>query len=182
MKRQEFLKSACTLGICSCVAMPLLSNDVLGNTVAPQSKDDWKLGFMQRRFAKLIEAMDENLEPAKREELIEALGRACASESKDKLIKYKHNPEAFLADIGKKWAEKTEFNKNENTIRIVSKKSESCVCPFVDKSKTPKEFCNCSLGNIKETFENILDKKVEAKIEESILYGGERCTFLIKIV
>ncbi len=181
MKRQEFLKSACTFGVCSCISLPFISSDILAKEKTPQSKDDWKLGFMQRRFAKLIEVMNSDLEQQQKEKLIEAIGRACAAENKESLMKYKNNPQAFLADTEKEWAEKTEYDKERNTIRIISKKADSCVCPFVDKTKTPKEFCNCSIGNLKETFETILGQKVEAKIEESILYGGQQCKFLISI-
>jgi predicted ArsR family transcriptional regulator len=184
MKRQEFLKSACTLGICSCAAIPFLSSaDVFAKSGTPIPEDeDWKIGFMQRRFAKLIEAMNSGMDQTQKEKMLEAIGRACAVENKDRYLKFKNDPEGWLAKIEKEWAEKTEYDKEKNTIRIVGRKAESCFCPFVDKTKTPKEFCNCSVGNLKETYETILDKKVDVKIEESILYGGQQCRFLVTVI
>jgi hypothetical protein len=184
MKRQEFLKSACTLGICSCAAVPFLSsvNTLAKSKTSIPQGEDWKIGFMQKRFAKLVEAINSIADQSEKEQMLEAIGRACAVESKERYLKFKNNPEGWLANIEKEWAEKTEYDKEKNTIRIISKKSESCVCPFVDMSKTPKEFCYCSVGNLKETYETILDKKVDVKIEESILYGGKQCIFLVKAV
>jgi hypothetical protein len=183
MKRDEFLKSACTLGFCSCAAIPFLSNKNLFSehgTPAPEG-EEWKIGFMQRRFAKLIEAINLTDDQKQREALIEAVGRACAAENKEAYIKYKNNLEGYFTKIQKEWVEKVEYNKDENTIRVIGKKMESCFCPFVDKTKTPKEFCNCSAGNMKETYETILGKDVSVKIEKSILRGGENCVFLIKV-
>jgi hypothetical protein len=85
-----------------------------------------------------------------------------------------------LAQIKADWAENTEYDPQAKKIRVIGKKDPACFCPFVDKSITPKNFCQCSMGNMKETFETILGKTVNVKIEESILYGGERCTFVIR--
>ena len=94
--------------------------------------------------------------------------------------KFKNDPEGFLNEVKKSWAENIEFNKEAKSIRIIGRKVESCFCPLADKSLTPKEFCNCSVGWAKQTYGTVLGKQVNVTIEESILYGGERCSFLIK--
>jgi predicted hydrocarbon binding protein len=109
------------------------------------------------------------------------MGRTCAKENADEFLKFKDNPEGFLEDMKQKWAERTEYDKGTKTIRVIGRKQETCFCPFVDKSMTPKEFCNCSIGFNKEAFETILGKPVDVKIEESILRGGERCSFVINV-
>ena len=71
-------------------------------------------------------------------------------------------------------------NKNKKIIKIHDKKRETCFCPFVNHKFTSIDFCNCSIGWQKETYESILGKPVEVNIEESVLRGGKRCSFTIK--
>ena len=182
MKRNEFLSSACTLGLCSCAGLSVVSGNTLsaGDDDSKKKETDWRIGFMQKRFAGLIQSLGSNVDEQTRIKILESIGRTCAKENAEALKKYKDNPEGFLADIKEKWAENTEIDSKEKKIRIIGKKEPACFCPFVDQSLTPKHFCQCSLGNMKETFESILGKPVDATIEESILRGGERCTFVIR--
>jgi predicted ArsR family transcriptional regulator len=182
MKRNEFLKSACTAGMCSCVGLTMLSGDSLVALSDDTKKEsDWRLGFIRKRFAKLIEGLDSSLDEKTKVHILENLGRTCANENRDSFAKFKNNPEGFLENIQRQYAERTEYNKEAKTIRIVGRKQESCFCPFVDKAIMPKDFCNCTIGFNKESFETVLGKPVDVKIEESVLRGGERCTFLITI-
>jgi predicted hydrocarbon binding protein len=183
MKRKEFLKSACTAGICSCAGLSFFP----GRNLFAMSDDDKKgfdrrLDFIHKRFARLIEDMDSSIDEKTKAKILENLGRTCATENKEYYLKYKNNPEGFLEDVKQKWAERTEYNKETKIIKVIGKKQESCFCPLVDKSMTPKDFCNCSIGFNKEVFETILEKPVDIKIEESILHGGERCSFKINIL
>jgi len=180
MERKEFLKTACSLGMCSCMGVSLLA----GKTLAASSDDikketDWRIGFMQKRFAKLIEGMNSSVNQETRTKILQDVGRFCAKENADTYIKFKDNPERFLDYVKGIWAERTEYDKKTKTMKIFSKKQESCVCPFVSKSITPKEFCDCSIGYNKEMLGVVFGQPVDAKIEESILRGGERCTFVI---
>ena len=184
MERKEFLKSACTLGLCSCAGFSILSggNIFAGTDETLQDKPDWRIGFIQKRFAKLLEILDSYVDEDDKLKMLENMGRQCARENSDLYMKFKGNPEGFLAEVKKKWADEAEYNPEDGSIRIVGKKSETCGCPFVDNSLTPKEFCNCSLGWNLEVYETVLDKKVEVKIEQSSLWGDGRCTAAIKII
>lgn len=177
MERKEFLKAACTLGICSCAGMSFLSG---GNLLAAGDEKDWRIGFMQRRMAKLVGILDKTSDAEEKKKIFEELGRECAKENTDEVAKFKGNVEGYLEE-NKKWADVVEYDKEAGTIRIVGKKMETCFCPFVDKSVMPKDFCNCSVGYMKQNYETIFDKKIDVNIEESILRGGERCTFAVSI-
>ncbi|MFH1195049.1 MAG: hypothetical protein V1720_05020 [bacterium] len=184
MERKEFLKAACTFGICSCAGMSMLSS---GNIFAAGSSNaegetDWRIGFMQKRFANLIKILDNVSDPVEKKKILEDMGRGCANESKDQYTKFIGNPEGMLEVIKSEWAENTEYDKEKNRVRIIGKKMESCFCPFVDSSLMPKEFCNCSMGYNKQMFETIFEKNVNVSIEESKLYGGERCSFIIDVI
>jgi predicted hydrocarbon binding protein len=183
MKRKEFLKSACTAGLCSCVGSVLLSGGtLLAGADDTQKESDWRITFVRKRFAKMLEELDESIDKKTKLKILENLGRACASENRDSFSKYKNDPKAFLEYMKQQWAERTEYNEETKTIKVIGREQNSCFCPLVDKSKTPNDFCTCSIGFNKETFETILGKPVEVKIEESILHGGNRCSFMITIL
>jgi predicted hydrocarbon binding protein len=180
MERKEFLQSACTLGMCSCAGVSFLSGGTLPASFDDTKKEsDWRLGFIQKRFAKMIGGMDSTIDQETKTKILENVGRTCAKENAASFAKFKGDPESFLEDMKRQWAERTEYDKYTKTMKIIGKKQESCFCPFVDKSMTPKDFCNCSIGFNKEAFETIMGQPVDVKVEESILRGGERCSFTI---
>ena len=181
MKRKEFISSTCKLGLCSCIPFSFFSSHEMFAKTDKDSNNDWKIGFMQKRIAKFIENID-SADKEKKIQIIESIGKACAGENISFFNKYKGAPDEALNEIKKKWADKTEYNKEEKFIRITGKKKDSCGCPFVDDSIMPKEFCYCASGYFKEAFETILDNPVEVKIEESVLFGDEKCTHLINII
>jgi hypothetical protein len=182
MKRKDFIKSACTAGMCSCAGLSLLSANLFAMSDDAKKESDWRLGFMQKRFAKLIEGMNSSIDQETKTKILEGMGRTCAKAQTDSFMKFKDDPEGLLDHMKKAWAERTEYDKKTKTMKVIGRKEESCFCPFVDKSITPKDFCNCSIGFNKEAFEMVLGKPVDVKVEESILRGGERCSFVINIL
>lgn len=180
MDRKDFFKNICKYSACGCAGMVLLSpTNLLANDDTPEDKkEDWRIGFMQNRIAKLIEGMDGELDKETLRTLLENMGRHCAKEKSENNIKFKGDLNGYLKNI-EKWVEKTEHDEEKGIVKIVGKKYDSCFCPFVDSSKMPKEFCNCSKGWQKETYEAIIGKPVDVKIDTSVLWGGERCSFTI---
>jgi hypothetical protein len=182
MERKDFINSACILGICSCIGMPVLSTaKAFSNSRDNEQKEDGRIGFMQRRFAKFLDFVNAKVPVEERDKIIEELGRECAKEYKDFYMKYKDNIEGFFEEIKARWIESAVYNKEEKTIQLVGKKTGSCGCPLVNKSLISKEFCKCSLGYQKEVYGMILGRPIESEIVESVLYGGERCSFLIHV-
>ncbi|NLH41361.1 MAG: hypothetical protein GX448_05930, partial [Planctomycetes bacterium] len=80
--RRDFMKTACTFAACSCPAATLLAQD--HGAAQPQEpqvdvgKLQWKLAAAERRFAYLLEAMDDQLGKKARIKIMEAVGRRCA--------------------------------------------------------------------------------------------------------
>ncbi len=183
MKRKEFLSNVCKAGICSCAAISFLS----GTELFAKSEDEAKkalegnLVFTQRRFAKLLELLNAEVDAETKEKIIQNLGHECAKESKDFYMPHKDNPEGFLSEMKKYSAEKTIYDEKNNVIKIFGKPREKCGCSLVDHSITPKEFCNCSRGWFEETFSSITGKPCKVTIDESILWGGKQCNFTVKI-
>jgi hypothetical protein len=184
MQRKNFLKS-CTLGVCSCFAFKALTPE----SVRAQAQDEnpevkklrQQMDFVHKRFASLLVLMNSEIDAEKRSKMLEQLGRICSSEYKDTYMKFENDIEGFLNEIKGKWVKDINYDKENRTILITGADDEDCFCPLAKKSVTPEEYCNCSLGWQKGVFEGISGKKVNAQVEESVLRGGNRCSFKIEL-
>ena len=186
MQRKDFLKS-CTMGVCSCFAFKAL----MPNSVSAQDKPkdenpevkklQGQMDFVHKRFASLLGLMNAEMDEEKRKQMFEKLGRICSSEYSDTYMKFENNVEGFLDEIKGKWVEDVNYDKDAQTIMIIGSKTENSFCPLAEKSVTPEIYCDCSLGWQKGVFEGISGKKVKATVEESVLRGGERCSFKIQM-
>jgi predicted hydrocarbon binding protein len=177
MDRKNFLKNACGLGICSCIGVGLLSGSNL--QAAEKQETDWKDRFIKYRFAKLIGILDLTLDENTKNQIIENLGKEC---SKDGFANnYKNNPDGFFNEIHNRWGENATYDKEKGLIRIETPERD-CVCPFVDSKTISKSICQCSVGWQTQTYTTIFGKEVKAECVESIVRGGKRCVFEIRIV
>ena len=184
MKRDEFIKAAIGFGVCTCAGTMLTpQGSALGKEKPEEAAEAlrWKLDFMRKRFAKLVDILDANVDESTRKKIFESMGRECAKLFMDLTGKYKGQPEAFLEEIQKRWAGSASYDPAAGTIRVVDK-SDHCTCAFVDEQLTPAAFCDCTLGWQKETYSMILGEPVDAVLESSILRGGKRCIFRMQAV
>lgn len=187
MNKRDFLKTTCSLGLCSCAAA------VFGMPQAEQTPSDpekeklkdqnwrlnWRLDLAKKQFASLMKMLEPELDPAACKQIMEELGRNCAK-SLGWAGQYKGNPEGFFEHMKKHAGEQLEFDRSGKIIRIVTPERD-CVCPLVDSSKMPGSYCDCSIGWQKETYETILGKQVEVTLTESVLRGFKRCVFEVRI-
>ncbi len=184
MKRDEFIKAALSFGVCTCAGSIMATHDLARAEERPNEEVEtlkWKLDFIRKRFAKLVGILDANLDEPTRKKVFELMGRECAKLFVDLTGKYKGNPRAFLDEIQKRWAKSAEYDEAAGMIRVIDK-SDHCTCAFVDEQLTPPAFCDCTLGWQKETYSMILGEVVDAELEESILRGGKRCVFRMRVV
>ena len=180
MDRKDFFKNICKCGACGCAGIILLSpgNLFADDDNSEEKKEDWRIGFMQNRIAKLIEGMGSNLDKEDLISLLENMGSHCARENSEYYTKFKGDVNGYLKSL-EEWVEKVEHDEENGIIKITGKKNNGCYCPFVDISKMPEEFCNCTRGWNKEIYENIIGKPVDVKIDTTVLWGGENCSFTI---
>ncbi|MBN2181315.1 MAG: hypothetical protein JW715_05330 [Sedimentisphaerales bacterium] len=140
------------------------------------------------QVTKLLKFIDANFDEPARKKIFGRLGYECFySVGADKWIQnYKSDPDKFfeMVNSGKSvYWEKLEDDRENSRIRVISRKFVSCVCAFGQCPEPPKSLCNfCCLRLHKELFELLLGKKVEVKIDESIILGGERCRTTISII
>ncbi len=173
--------------MCSCAGIMLLDRDAgAQDPDGPENPADariqeieWKIGFMQRRFGKMLDLLKDATDADTQALILEGMGRACAAEYTEQLKQFQGDIDGFIKHMEEQWAEKVDYNEEKGLISVTGKKQENCFCPFVNRDVTPKEFCSCSLGWQKETFEFISGRTVEASISDTILRGGESCNFQI---
>ncbi len=187
MKRKEFLKT-CAVGACGCGVMGLLAQAEAaaerpaGQT--PSGADETaqlkaKLDGARERFALLLGVLGEELDEAARDRVLRQLGGACSQKLDPLLKKHKGDLKGFLALAQTAWLERAELDEKAGTLRVVGKPSP-CVCPLVKPGRTPASFCRCTLGWQEAVFSALLGKPATAEIEETVLGGGARCSFLIR--
>jgi predicted hydrocarbon binding protein len=180
MDRKDFFKKACQIGICSCAGPMLFSeNSTFTSTAQDNPKEDWRIGFMQNRFAFFFDILGKTTDQATLDKLVEQFGRYCAKENEAEFAEYVGKIDKYFEYVKTKWVEKAEFDRVKNEIRITDKKRESCFCPLINSKIMSKDFCNCSKGYLKQTYETIIGKPVEVEILTSLLRGADYCSFKI---
>jgi hypothetical protein len=180
MNRKAFFKHLCC-GICSGVALTLLPKDkAVAQSETEEAKEDWRVGFMQKRFNTFLGKLQGVIDEQTRDHILEQMGRSCARDSEEHYIKFKNNVEGLLAEMTGQWLEKAEYHAGKKEIMLSSHETGRCVCPFVNINETAAFFCSCSKGYQKQIFETVLERPVEVIIVESVLRGSKRCGFMIK--
>ena len=185
MKRKEFLKQACTLGLCSCAVAsmfaPLVSGAETETTGAKPEKpnDDWRLGFMQQRYAKLLAALDQRADTGTLDAALEQVGRFCADSAK--VAKpYAGKPEGLVKFMREQWQSDVTYDAEAGRVSLAFPAIKECPCPFVRMGVTPARICQCAVGFQKEAFGVAFGRPVEVELKSSLLRGGERCAFEVR--
>jgi len=134
------------------------------------------------RFSRLIEVIEAKLPEQERKQVLHSLGAKCADTYRASLIdRYKGNPKGFLEEGRRSWMAEADYDEAKGLIRIVDK-SPHCSCPMVKEGSTPPSFCDCTLGWQEEAYSTILGRPVKAELEESILRGGKKCVYRIRVI
>ena len=181
MDRKQFLKT-CAGGFCACAA----ASGLAGAAAAADdpAKEDWRWSFLQRRYAKLIGMLSEQMDEETLKQTLIALGTYCSAEYDQMLAKYRGDPEGFAEQIRKTSSgDIITYDKARKVVTMTSPERSDCFCPLNSvKAKTPAAVCNCSLGWQQHSWETVLEKKVRVELKEAVLRGGKRCTFEIHIL
>lgn len=180
MNRNEFLR-ACSSGLCACVGAGAIG-EASSPGAAASPTEDWRLRFVQRRYAKLIGVLSEKMNEAAVSATLHELGRYCAS-TNGRLAEFRGDLEGYRALIKRSVSgDDVSFDQEKGIIGVTSPERADCFCPLISVSEhTPEVACNCSLGWHSETWETVTSRKVEVELKESVLRGGKRCVFEVRI-
>ncbi len=176
MDRKQFLK-ACAAGACACAApcVPAAAEPV---------KEDWRFGFVKRRYAKLVSLLSETMSRPELERTLFKLGAFCSSEYEAKLKSFNGSIAAFAEDVRKSSSgDIITVDEKTGVITMTTPERADCWCPLHSlTAKTPEVACSCSLGWQTHSWETLLGKKVTVEVKEAVLRGGKHCTFVIRPV
>jgi hypothetical protein len=179
MDRKQFLKM-CAGGLCTCAAVGALSPLAAADTPA-KPNDDWRLPFVKERYAKLLEILGTTVSPETLNDILRLLGRHCAS-TYPLIQEHRGDVDGFITEFKKRANEDIQYDREKGIVTVVGPERGDCFCPLVDRKHTPVSVCNCSLGWQQFTYEALLGKKVTVELKESVVRGGKRCVFEIRVL
>lgn len=181
LNRMDFVRG-CAVALCGSCGTAAVAETPASCDPKELQSAAVQIDAAQYRFAKLVEQIAENLPEEAGNKLLHGLGRQCAATYKSKLLdRFKGDIHGFLEEGRRSWMAQADYDETAGTLRIVDKQTE-CVCPAVKKGTTPGKFCECTLGWQEAAYSTVLGKPVVAELEESILRGGKRCMYRIRIV
>lgn len=180
INRNQFLKN-CACGLCSCMAAGVITST--GSFVSESTPtEDWRLRFVRRRYAKLIDILSSRMNEKELSEVLHGLGVYCST-TDPKMQTYRGDFDGYREHLKQTASgDDVTYNRKKGIIMMTSPERTDCFCPWISiQNQTPKIVCNCSLGWQKQTWETVLGKKVQVELKESVLRGGKRCVFQIHV-
>ena len=182
MERRDFLKTACTAGLCTCTVASLLAGEetkpaATANAVPPP--EDGRIAFGKQRYAKLVSLVAAKVDEKTFGEIIEEVGRFCSGSGF--AGKFAGNLDGYLAEMQKRWGAQTEQDREHDVVRVSFQTGGDCACPLMGKGLVPAAACRCSVGAMRQSFSVVTGRAVEVELKESVLRGDARCAFAIRI-
>ena len=178
MDRKEFLK-ACTGGLCACAVASLPTAAKAADAPKPE---DWRLGFVKRRYAKLLSTLSSKMDQASLSASLQEVGTFCASENSEKINKFKGDIDGYCSELAKGGTEVTRDDAR-GVYTVTGAPVTDCWCPLASlAAKTPGVMCECTLGWTKHNWDFVLQRETKVVLKESVLRGGKRCAMEITAV
>ncbi len=178
MNRKTFLQG-CACGL-SAGAAGLVPAASLSATDVKKT-EDWRLPFVQRRYAGLLDILSKRMGENTLKETLHELGATCAGMSDESTVKYRGDLDGFAKSIKESISGDTvTFDREKGILTMASEERTACFCPFLG-ANAPELACNCSLGWQQHTWETFFQKKVTVDVKEAVLRGGKRCVFEIRV-
>ena len=201
MCRKEFMKSVCTLGVCSCLGVSMIEINKGSGQESISSKPGDSLekrAIKRMEFADLwvkrfINVLDNTLDEENRKKIMMTNGKICYQEWK------KSTGQQIEVVPYEKWVARIRENVKDGSVQIDGNviyfqymgsaetghavPENICLCPMVESKPVglSKTYCLCSVGYVKEMFEQTFGKPVDVQLVDSVLYGGKRCKFKITV-
>jgi predicted hydrocarbon binding protein len=129
----------------------------------------------------LLKGVEGHIDEEKLAELLEERGRTCISaayiEKAKNAAKDAKDTREFLDNLEKTYR---MLHRDGDKVYVVYKK---CYCHVIKgfNGEVPHSYCCCSVGWIKEMFEQALGKEVEVKLESSVLRGDKECRLRVML-
>ena len=199
--RREFLGGLgmCCVGSCACALMGGFESlraqetdtPAAGTTAPPRS--EVRMAFAEKWAVRFFGILDATLDADTRKKIMMANGKACFQnwiEETGRQIKpvtleeYAKYVEAKVKDESVTIDGNTiyfQFNSAAET--GLPSDEGACLCTFVETKPAGLSgtYCLCSIGYVKEWFDQMFARPVTVELLESTLTGGKRCRFKITV-
>jgi len=199
LDRKELFTSAGKLGMATCLcalgATRLLAEQrpETAPGAATAARAVKRMEFSDLWVRRFMKVLDGTLDEETRKKVMVANGTACFREwiaSQGRTIA----PVAFEA-----WVAKVKERPPDDSLRVEGNviyweytgSAETggpspegvCLCPMVESKPAglSRTFCHCSVGYVKELYEQRFARHVKVELLDSVLYGGNRCRFKITV-
>lgn len=153
-----------------------------------------RMEFADAWLPRFFDIVDRTIDEPTRKKLMTANGRACFSshagpQKKQPALDAVEKFKAWIKEKGKARGYSIEgdvisFEFVSSAETGQSSPASICLCPMAE-AQTPKTlsstYCLCSVGYVQEMHERSLGKPVNVELVDSVLRGGPRCKFQIKI-
>ena len=131
----------------------------------------------------LMDSLKNNLDEEKRQEIFKDTGSFCARAHATALfkeIKMESNDINELIEILNEKLKGTKWELiDKNKIKIIY---EKCYCPIINAGIHNSEVqCDCSVGWLVENLGILFNKEVRVELLESVVRGGNQCTFIANV-
>jgi hypothetical protein len=187
MNRKDFLKQTCGIGLCACTVASLFASATTPTSATPEaaskpatSPEDRRLDFARQRYAKLLTVLSARVDESTLHGVLEDVGRFCAS-NVGPVKAHAGDPDGFLALMKDSWKADVNYDRERGVVSLAFPSTGKCPCALVGTGTTPAVQCQCSLGWQKQAFETVFGRPVKAELKESLLRGGSRCAFEIRV-
>jgi hypothetical protein len=201
LSRCEFVKSACQFGACSCLGVWIgKTESALGQeTLASKPGDPLiqravkRMEFVDVWVKRFFDVLDQQLDEPTRKKIMQVNGKECYQGW------IKSTGQTMKTVPFEQWAARIKKEVKDDSVRVegnviyfqYTSSAETgqpsqegvCLCPLVE-SKTAgisKTYCQCSVGYVKEMFEQRFACPIDVQLVDSVLQGGKRCKFKITI-
>ena len=179
MERRQFLKSAGAAGLCSCLIARLFATATT-SLAKPDPVEDWRVAFAKQRYSRLLTLVATHVDEKTFREIVEEIGRVCSDSGFANQFTGKLEP--FLAELQKRWGAKTDYDASTQIVQLsFQPDTKDCACPLMGKGLVPMAACQCSVGSMRRSFANVTGHDVTVELKESLLQGGQRCSFAIHL-
>ncbi len=129
----------------------------------------------------LLNEVDGYIDDKELAKILEKRGRTCVGPNYIKKAKDAARNTKSIDDFVKKLSKTLPMLKKEgDKVYMVYPK---CYCHHIKglEGDIPKSYCYCSIGWVKELFEQALNKPINVKLESSILGGDKTCRLRVAL-
>ena len=140
MNRKTFLQS-CACGL-SAGAANLVPATSLSAADAKKT-EDWRLPFVQRRYAKLLDILSRRMGENTLKETLHELGSSCSGMGDESTKKYRGDLDGLAKSIKQGISGDTvTYDRGKGILTMASEERTSCFCPLLS-ANAPGLACNC---------------------------------------